>query len=129
MIVRTLGSVIGTRRDVSDHNWRSLRLLLAEDGMGFSLHITTIQAGSSITMQYKNHVEAVYCVRGIGSIVDLATQESHPIIPGTLYALNAHDAHRLNADEELELVCVFNPPCVGTEVHDASGAYPLASPS
>ena len=49
----------------------------------------------------------------------------HPIGPGTLYALDDHDRHILHADTLLRMICVFNPPLVGPETHDADGAYPL----
>jgi L-ectoine synthase len=55
--------------------WNRVRMLLADDGMGFSFHITTIEAGSEHTFHYKNHFESVYCISGEGSIEDLATGE------------------------------------------------------
>ncbi|NLD75146.1 MAG: ectoine synthase [Acidimicrobiales bacterium] len=125
MIVRRLSDLAGTDRDTVAETWRSRRFLLAGDGMGFSLHETTIGAGTETRMWYKNHVEAVYCVAGTGEIEDLATGEVHPIADGTMYALDAHDRHVLRATEELRLICVFNPPCVGGETHDEDGAYPL----
>jgi L-ectoine synthase len=100
-------------------------LLLADDNMGFSLHDTVIHAGTETQMCYRNHLEAVYCVAGRGSIEVLETKEVFPITDGTVYALDRHDAHVLRADTELRLVCVFRPALVGREVHDAHGAYPL----
>ena len=126
MIVRSLAKVKGTNREVRDKNWTSARLLLEKDGMGFSFHITKIDADSEIEIQYLNHLESVYCIRGKGSITDLKTNQTHIILPGTIYALNEHDKHILRAEEELELACVFNPPCTGNEVHDKTGAYPIA---
>ncbi|HRK63519.1 MAG TPA: ectoine synthase [Terricaulis sp.] len=126
MIVRTLGG-LPPERHVSAANWTSRRLLLAGDRMGFSLHDTIIKAGTETRMHYRNHLEAVYCVAGRGSIEVLATGEVFPIADGTVYALDKHDEHILRAEVELRLVCVFNPPVVGTEVHDASGAYPLVA--
>ena len=41
-----------------------------------------------------------------------------------MYALDKHDKHILRANTEMRLVCVFNPPLKGKEVHDSSGAYP-----
>lgn len=125
MIVRSLTDVAGTDRDVSDKNWRSIRLLVEEDGMGFSFHITTIAEKSMIELEYLNHLESVYCIRGQGYITDLHSNITYPIQPGTIYALNNHDKHRLFCEETLELACVFNPPCIGNEVHDETGAYPV----
>jgi Ectoine synthase. len=128
MIVRTLSEIIGTVRDVraENGNWVSRRLLLKDDGMGFSFHETTIFAGTETPIWYKHHLEAVYCVGGEGEIEDLATGITHPIRDGTLYALNQHDRHKLRAFSDLRLVCVFNPPLSGREVHDRDGAYPPA---
>jgi len=103
-------------------------LLLNGDRMGFSFHITTIYAGSETPIWYKNHLEAVYCMAGEGEVEVLADGErsrTYVIRPGTLYALNAHDRHKLRATSDLTLACVFNPALHGKEVHDASGAYPL----
>jgi L-ectoine synthase len=124
MIVRQVKDLLETDRDIKSNGWRSLRLLLEKDNMGFSFHLTTIYKDASLEMTYKNHLEAVYCISGRGQIVDHATQETHAIEPGVMYALDKHDAHRLEASEELSLMCVFNPPVVGDEVHQADGSYP-----
>jgi len=126
MIVRDLNALKGTDRDVSDAQWSSVRMLLADDAMGFSFHITTLAAGSEHTFHYKNHFESVYCMAGSGSITDLATGETHPIRPGVMYALNLHDRHTLRADKELVMACCFNPPVTGKEVHRADGSYAAA---
>ncbi len=126
MIVRRLEDAAGTERDVRTTSWRSLRLILAEDGMGFSFHITTIDAGSTLEMQYLHHLESVYCIEGEGTIEDLTHRERHALGPGVVYALDLHDRHRLHAKTKLVLACVFNPPLQGREVHDRSGSYPAA---
>lgn len=128
MIVRKLEDIIGTERDVKTDTWCSRRLLLRDDGMGFSMHETTIFAGTETHIWYKNHLEAVYCVEGKGEVELIPSGEIIPIVPGTLYALNEHDRHWLRAapDSDLRLVCTFNPPVVGTEVHDAEGVYAAA---
>ena len=43
----------------------------------------------------------------------------HEIVPGTIYALDQHDAHYLLAsdDEDLRLVCMFTPALTGDEAH------------
>jgi L-ectoine synthase len=125
MIVRRLQDIRGTAQDVVTRNWASRRLLLARDGMGFSLHETTVFAGTETRIWYKNHLEAVYCIAGEGEIEDLAAGEVHEITPGVMYALNRHDRHLLRAKSDMRLVCVFNPPLTGREVHDADGVYPL----
>lgn len=125
MIVRKLEEIRGTDREVSAKTWISRRLLLRDDRMGFSMHDTTILAGTETRMHYKNHLEAVYCVGGKGSIEVIATGEVFPIGDGTVYALDKHDEHILRAETELRMICVFNPPLAGRETHDATGAYPL----
>ena len=124
MIVRTLDEVVGTDRDVEGDGWRSRRLLLRRDELGFSLHDTTVAAGTELNLQYKHHLEACYCLEGEAELVDLADGARHPIGPGTMYALDAHDRHTLTVRQDLHLVCVFNPALSGAETHDADGSFP-----
>lgn len=125
MIVRKLDDLVGTDRDVDAPTFHSRRFLLAKDGTDFSLHDTILFAGSETNMWYRNHIEAVYCIRGTGTLHDLETGEKHAIAPGTMYVLNKHDRHVLKAETELQMVCVFTPPLTGREVHDEEGVYPL----
>ncbi|TCP63137.1 ectoine synthase [Rhodovulum bhavnagarense] len=123
MIVRDFNKLKDTNRAVSDAQWTSVRMLLADDGMGFSFHITTLYAGSEHTFHYKHHFESVYCISGRGAITDLATGETFEIRPGVMYALDQHDKHTLRADEDLVMACCFNPPVTGNEVHREDGSY------
>lgn len=123
MIVRDLNDARKTDRLVRADGWDSTRLLLAEDRMGFSFHITRIAPGTSHVFEYKHHFEAVYCISGEGSITDLASGQTHEIRPGVIYALDLHDRHRLSATTELVLACSFNPPVTGQEVHREDGSY------
>lgn len=127
MIVRQLSALLGTDREVAPEsgNWVSRRLLLRSDGMGFSLHDTTIHAGTDTFMWYKHHLEAVYCVGGEGELEDLETGEVHQISDGTMYALDGNERHRLRAKTDMRMICVFNSPLTGHEVHDEEGVYPL----
>jgi len=125
MIVKHLHDVVGTKDEVAAENWRSRRLLLKKDGMGFSLHDTIILAGTETTIWYKNHLEAVYCIDGEGEIEVIEDKKIYPIGAGTLYALNNHEKHYLRAKTDMRMVCVFNPPCTGLEIHDKDGSYPL----
>ncbi len=125
MIVRSIDDIRGTPQEVAAPNWVSRRLLLARDGMGFSFHETTIYAGTETHIHYRNHLEAVFCVAGEGEIETVAEGIKHAIRPGVMYALDRHDEHYLRAHSELKLVCVFNPPLTGREVHDEEGVYPL----
>ena len=127
MIVKHLTQVIGTAAEVDSNGWTSRRLILAHDGMGYSVHDTLIKPGAVLEMAYRHHLETVYCIEGEGEITDLTSGETHAIRPGTLYALNNHDHHvlRANRGTQLRMVCVFNPPLTGLEVHDENGAYPV----
>src|SRR5665213_2922090 len=102
MIVRTLTDAVKTRRRVVAKNWESTRLLLSDDQMTFSFHITTIFAGTSTSMCYRHHLEAVYCISGSGEVETLDGKRIYPILPGTLYALDKHDAHILRAYTDLQ---------------------------
>jgi L-ectoine synthase len=125
MIVREYGQAKATSRRVVTSQWESVRLLLKEDGMGFSFHVTTIYAGAEIPMHYRHHLEAVYCISGAGEVETFADGKLYPLKPGVIYILDQHDKHILRARTEMQMACVFNPPVTGKEVHDASGAYPL----
>jgi L-ectoine synthase len=69
----------------------------------------------------------VFCVAGEGEIETVADGRKYAIRPGVMYALDRHDEHYLRARSELKLVCVFNPPLTGREVHDDEGVYPLVA--
>lgn len=128
MIVRKLQDLIGTEFEVGgeDKGWTSRRLLLKNDGMGYSVHDTIIHEGAELHMHYKNHLEAVYLTEGRGEIFDETTGETHQLEKDTIYALDKNDKHilRANKGSHMRMVCVFNPPVSGREVHDETGAYP-----
>lgn len=125
MIVRQLEDIVGTDRDIGAPTFRSRRLLLARDGTTFSFHDTVLGAGTTTTIWYRHHVEAVYCIDGEGLLTNRETSECHPVRPGTFYCLDRHERHALRADTDLRMLCVFTPPLTGAEVHDEDGAYPL----
>lgn len=128
MIVVRSQDVANTARHAQGPGWDSKRLLVKQDGVGYSLHETRVHEGAELRLHYKNHYEANYCVAGEGEVVDLATGQTHPIRAGTLYVLNLHDEHILRATKgDLQLVCVFNPPLTGEERHQADGSYALPS--
>ncbi|WP_300012617.1 ectoine synthase [uncultured Roseobacter sp.] len=125
MIVTEKSHLIGTMRDASGPGWNSLRLLVKSDGMGFSMTDTKVLPGAVLTLQYKNHIEACYCVGGAGTVTELETGEKHPLTPGVLYAPNAHERHEVRVDgpAPLHLICVFSPGLQGDEVHGPDGSY------
>lgn len=129
MRVTYLEDLDGTDRDVTvrtdGNNWRSRRMILASEGVGFSFHETNIPAGSVNEFWYANHIEAVYCVGGEGVLESRETGETWEIRDGMCYLLDQHDKHTVHAKTDLRLICTFNPPVTGREVHDENGVYPL----
>ncbi len=127
MIVKKLKDLEGTEHEVDGGNWVSRRLILADDRMGCSVHDTIIKAGTETHIHYKNHLEVVYCIDGAGEVETITDGKVYPLEAGTLYALDQHDEHLLRANRgvDMRMVCVFNPPLTGREVHDESGVYPL----
>ena len=114
MIVRTLEECENSERRVANETWESTRMLLKDDQMGFSFHITTIYANKETHIHYKNHLESVYCMSGNGEIETLSDGKVYQIRPGTLYILDKHDEHMLRGGtEDMKMACVFNPPLSG----------------
>lgn len=124
MIVRHIDNV----PTVEWGNGLSRRFLVADDGIGYTVTDTLVRAGTKSRLEYRNHLEACYCIAGSGEVIEL-DGTSHPLVPGTLYALDKHDAHFLVASphEDLRLVCMFTPALRGDEAHSldeqVSSAY------
>lgn len=115
MIIRTLSDIEG----IEWGNGISRRFLVAGDGMGYTLTDTIVRAGTRSPIEYRNHLEACYCIAGSGMVIDSEGNE-YPLQPGTMYALERNDPHYLIASpvEDLRLVCVFTPALVGNESHN-----------
>ena len=73
MIITSLNAITGTDRDVSGPGWKSRRLLLAGDGMGYTMTDTLVLDGAELELEYKHHLEACYCISGRGEVTNLAT--------------------------------------------------------
>ena len=56
MIVRSLSEMAGTGREATGDGWSSRRLLLQQDGMGFSLHHTVVERGADLELEYRHHL-------------------------------------------------------------------------
>lgn len=126
MLVRHIRDVIGTHDEIKTPTWTSRRMLLRKDGMGFSFHETIIHPGTETHIHYQNHLEAVYVIDGDGEIETIADGKRYVLEPGVMYALNDNDEHWLRGGTApLRVICVFNPPLTGAEVHDDKGVYPL----
>ncbi|WP_330255428.1 ectoine synthase [Nocardia sp. NBC_00565] len=127
MIVRNTAEITDTERDVAGQGWRSKRIILGGDGVGFSFHETTIEAGTVHEFHYRYHVEAVWLIEGEGTLTDLNTGVTYELAPGSMYLLDDHERHRLEVRTDMRMMCVFNPPVTGQEVHDSDGVYPLVA--
>ncbi len=125
MIVKTLEETLTTPDHIIGDGFESRRILLARDGLGYSFHDTLVKAGSVQRLEYKNHVEANYCIEGNGEVEEVATGKTWTLRPGTMYVLDRHDAHIIRARTDLRLLCVFTPALAGTETHDEDGSYTL----
>lgn len=124
MLVRDTDSTDGTTRHVRGEGWDSKRLVVAADGVGFSLHDTTVEEGTKMELQYQHHVEANYCFAGEGEVVDVTSGEKFQLRPGSVYVLDKHDRHVVRAIKgDLRLVCVFTPALAGEETHTEDGGY------
>ena len=125
MIVRNVKDVIGTADEVRTDTWVSRRVLLKRTAWDFPSMKPRSSRGRT-HIHYKNHLEAVWCVEGDGSIQTIADGKTYALEPGVVYALNEHDEHWLcGGKEPLRVICVFNPPLTGQEVHDKDGVYAL----
>ncbi|MDQ2689776.1 MAG: ectoine synthase [Chloroflexota bacterium] len=122
MIVRTLAEITDTERDVVAEQWRAKRLFLRDDGLGFSLSETAVNAGAEMSLWYKHHNEACFVIEGEAEITERDTGVVHHIGPGSAYAPE-HDRHTIRVLSALRLVCVFSPALTGRETHDADGSY------
>lgn len=121
MFVRSLSDIEKTAFFVEWGSGTSHRLLTEKDGMGFTVCHTVVRAGTKSLLQYRNHLEACYCIAGEGEVEDMEGNV-YPIRPGDIYVLNEHDRHYLRGgkDTDLILVSIFNPPLRGDERHDLS---------
>ena len=128
MIYKTYDELAGTKGETVLVGGLAVtrRFLLAADGVGFTLSDIRVKAGQVATLWYKNHIEANYVIEGEGTLVEFDTGTERPLAPGVMYCLDKHDRHRVIAKTDMRLICVFNPPLVGGESHDADGAYAAA---
>jgi L-ectoine synthase len=115
VLIRKLNDV----KTVEWGNGLSRRFLLEADGMGYTVTDTIVRQGTKSLIEYKNHLEACYCIEGSGSVIEMDGTE-HPIEVGTMYALDNRDPHYLlgGENEDMRLVCMFTPALKGDESHD-----------
>lgn len=118
MFYTSVGKILGSERDVEGQGWKSRRLLLAGEGLPFSVHETSAEAGMELRFCYQNHSETVYCVEGKGSLEDVASGEVHALEPGVLYSVAIKEDHILRFETDCKFLCIFEPPLTGAETAD-----------
>jgi L-ectoine synthase len=118
MFVRNVKDILGTERDVNGKGWKSRRLILARDGLTYSVHETILEAKNTLRFTYSAHRETVYCIEGKGSVQNVLTGETWPIHPGSIYSVGVGDDHVVKTQSEMKLICIFDPPLEGQEEAD-----------
>lgn len=114
-------------RKVEFHAGISNRILLEKDGMGYTMTKTVIQPSAGKVFQhYKNHLETCYCISGKATLTNAETGEEFNIGPDVTYVLDKNDPHYFEAHEETILICTFNPPLTGHEIHQEDGSYAVS---
>lgn len=114
-------------RKVEFHAGISNRILLEKDGMGYTMTKTVIQPSAGKVFQhYKNHLETCYCISGKATLTNAETGEEFNIGPDVTYVLDKNDPHYFEAHEETILICTFNPPLTGHEIHQEDGSYSVS---
>jgi len=116
--------VIDLPDPVQGEGFKSHRILKDVDGMGYTMTKTIVEPGVH-RWHYKQHLESCYCVSGSATLTNERTEESFAIDPDVTYALDNNDPHIFQAHEETILICVFNPPLKGDELHGEDGSYQM----
>lgn len=122
-IVR-LSEIENTQRDVLFTGGNSQRFVLEKDNVGFAMMKTNVKKGGPYHWHYKHHLEACFCVSGIGVLRNLESGKKYTIGPDVVYILDKNDNHTFEAITDVVLISVFNPPLTGGESHGSDGCYP-----
>ncbi|MBO0853696.1 MAG: ectoine synthase [Nocardia sp.] len=84
-------------------------MVLADDGVGFSYHETTVAAGTETPLHYPDYYEAVWVLEGHGALRDRDNEMTYRLAPGVMYLLDGHERHTIVAETALRMYCVFAP--------------------
>ena len=124
LFVRDAGALRAAGREmvVAGGQARSLRMLVRDDRVGFSLSDVRFSAGGRCDLWYKHHWEANLVIGGEGTLREAATGRTWPLRFGVLYLVGPRDRHRIECRRDMHLLSVFRPPLSGDEQHDADGA-------
>ncbi len=99
-----------------NNSYVSRRLLTKKDAIGYTLTVTEIDKGTTLSMEYRNHLESCLLTEGEG-ILSMSCGFEHTLKPGMMYALDKNDKHTFIAKTDVKLVCVF-VPALQDEVHN-----------
>ncbi|MCY4608312.1 MAG: ectoine synthase [bacterium] len=123
MFVRTVDDLVrqGRQLSVAGGSATTVRMLLRDDRVGFSLSDVRLAAGSRNVLWYRHHREANYVLDGTGEVTDLGSGETWKMEPGMMYCVGPEDRHSMHARSDLRLLSVFCPALTGDEQHDAEG--------
>jgi len=127
LIIIDTNALKNTNRQIHCPNggFISTRIILASHNMGYTLTKTVIPKGDWQHWHYKKHLESCHCLSGIGILHDIKTNKKYNIYPDITYVLDKNDDHNFKAIEDVILLCVFNPPLKGNEVHLKDGSYSI----
>jgi L-ectoine synthase len=114
----------GREKVVAGGSAKSIRMLLQEDKVGFTLCDVRLAAGNKAVLWYKHHWEANYILSGRGIVSDLTSGKSWSLESGAMYIVGPDDRHSIEAVSDLHLISLFNPPLQGDEQHDEDGTLP-----
>jgi L-ectoine synthase len=101
MKIIRINELTETNRQVEFTGGTSFRALVASDNMGFAMMKTVIPKGGPHHWHYQHHLEACYCIKGKGELVNLETGLRVLIVPDMVYAMDKNDDHTFEALEDL----------------------------
>ena len=92
MLIRTLRETRASDRNVQSDGWESARLLLKDDGMGFSMHVTTLNAGLASHAPHTHPNEEVVILKE-GRLEVFANGETRVVGPGAVMFMASNQPH------------------------------------
>ena len=127
MLVRHVDDLAGSDKELAltdaGKRLRVAGVLTLEDECGFSLSDVRVTGGWSCDLRHAAHVGVTLVVAGLLEVTDLARGERWRLGPGMLYVAGPNDRHRVAAEGDARLVCLFNPALTGREAPGADGAF------
>ncbi len=128
MIIRQPGESGGQELSVDSGSNVLRGLVLARDKTDFSVHESTMPAGTESLARQKNHHTFLTCLAGEGEVGPVDGGRSHPLGPGTWCLFYKDEEQQLRARTEMRLLWVLAPPLTGHEVPDEDGSFPVLAP-